>query len=121
MGESGRRYWVPLIVDNSIPKPEPEGGFLPMRFNVAPLVKPAEGGEDALCVFTSEGRALKYGRAAAEDPIAPATPGTLIPLDSREDFERFVGGATVPYVALDPEYGGEGHTVPLDEFLEGLE
>lgn len=117
MDEVERRYWVVVIVDNSIPAPEPDAdGFLPMRFNGAPLIKPAEDGEDALCLFTTEGRALGYGRAAVEDPLSPAVPGTLVPLDSREDFERFMLGNPVPYVVLDPEYGEEGEIVPSRSF-----
>ncbi len=121
MSDARRRYWVVLIVDNSIPKPEPEGGFLPMHFNAGPLMKPAEDGGDALCVFTSEGRALGYGGAAVEDPISPAVPATLIPLDSREDFERFMGESTISHVALDPKYSAQVQAVPLAEFLDELE
>jgi hypothetical protein len=122
MMEQGEgRFWVAIVVDNSIPKPEPRDGFLPMYSNGAPLIKPAENGEDALCVFTAEGRALSYGHAATEDPMAPAVPGALIPLDGREDFERFMGGSPVSYVALDPEYGEEDETVPFEKFLGSLE
>ena len=122
MSGASRRYWVAVIVDNSVPKPEPRAdGFLPMYYNGAPLIKPAGNGEDALCVFTTEGRALGYGRAAVEDPIAPAAPGTLVPLDSREDFERFMRAYPAAYVVLDPEYDEEGEAVALEEFLEGLE
>jgi hypothetical protein len=116
------RFWVVIVVDNSIPKPKPRAdGFWPMYMNGAPLIKPAENGEDALCVFSDEGRALGYGRAAGEDPIAPAVLGSLIPLDGREDFERFMGGSSVPYVALDPEYSAGGETIPFEQFLSSLE
>ena len=116
------RFWVVIVVDNSIPKPKPRAdGFWPMYMNGAPLIKPAENGEDALCVFSDEGRALGYGRAAGEDPIAPAVLGSLIPLDGREDFERFMGRASVPYVALDPEYGAGGETIPFEQFMSSLE
>jgi hypothetical protein len=122
MSETERWYWVPLIVDNSVPQLEPNAdGFLPMRFNAAPLIRPAGDGEDALCVFTTEGRAIGYGRAAVEDPIAPAAPGTVFPLDSREDFEQFTSGYPAAYVGLDPEYGEEGESVPLEEFLDNLD
>jgi hypothetical protein len=120
MDNGGHRYWVVLVVDNSVPKPEPEGGFWPMHMNAAPLLKSAEDGGDALCVFTSEGLALDYGHAAADDPTSPAAPATLIPLASREDFERFMGEYRPSHVVLDPPYGAVGESVFLAEFLDGL-
>jgi hypothetical protein len=58
----GDKYWVALAVDNSIPRPEPdpETGLPPMYFNASPLIVPTDEGDDALCVFTTKGKAIAY-------------------------------------------------------------
>ena len=66
--DNSKRYWIALAVDNSIPRPEPDPvtRFLPMYFNASPLLSPTDEGDDALCVFSTEGEAIAYLRQTEE-------------------------------------------------------
>src|SRR5215212_2513714 len=77
------KSWVAMAVDNSIPRPEgdPDAGFLPMYFNASPLIVPTDEGEDALCVFTSEGKAIAYLREVEQEALA--SPALPMPISSR--------------------------------------
>jgi hypothetical protein len=82
MEESGRKFWVAMAEDNSIPHPEPdeEKGFLPMYNNASPVVVPTDEGDDALCVFSTEGNVISYLRGLEQEGLiggAKAFPPSL--------------------------------------------
>ena len=121
MGVPERKYWLVLIVDNSVPRPEESEEFHPMWFNASPLIGSTDEGEDVLSVFTTEGKALAYGRAAVEDPTSRSESATLFPLASRTDAREALARWPASYVAVDPEYGGAGDVwVTAEEFLDRL-
>ena len=125
MEEKGhKKYWVAFAVDNSTPRPEPtpDTGFLPMYFNASPLVVPAEEGDDALCVFSTEGKAIGYLNQAAREEQASLVPAMPIPLSGRSDFREFFASYPTFYVVVDPEHdAAEDTSVTVEEFLKRLE
>ena len=44
--EHGKRYWIALAVENSMPRaePDPDSGFWPMYCSASPLVVPDDEG-----------------------------------------------------------------------------
>src|SRR5215212_2446868 len=115
----GDKCWVAMAVDNSIPPPEPdpETGFWPMHFNASPLIVPTDEGDDALCVFTTEGKAIAYMKEVAQEALA--SPVLQMPLSSREDFREFLAAYPVSYVVVDPEHGmAEDASLTVEEFLD---
>lgn len=123
MGEDVGRYWVAFGVDNSIPRPEPDPdtGFLPMYFNASPLLASTAEGDDALCVFSTEGKAVGYLREAVK--LASVVPAMQLPLPARrEDFRELLAHYPVSYIMVDQQPGDLGDTsVHVDEFLAGLD
>lgn len=121
--KTSKKYWVALAVDNSIPRPDPDPatGFLPMYFNASPLLVPTDEGADALCIFSTEGRAIGYLREAEEQ--ASVVPAMQLPVPARrEDFRELLAHYPTSYIAVDPEHGvTEDAFVAVDEFLAGLE
>jgi hypothetical protein len=121
--DNSKRYWIALAVDNSIPRPEPDPvtGFLPMYFNASPLLSPTDEGDDALCVFSTEGEAIAYLRQTEEQVYI--TPAMQMPvLAQREAFQDVFVHWPTSYIVIDPEYGAsEDRSIPVDEFLAYLE
>ena len=121
MKREEKRYWIALAVDNSIPRPEPDpdSGFWPMYFNASPLVVATEEGDDALCVFSTEGKAISYLREA--ERRAPITGASQWPLDY---YYENAGRLLIPYasVVVDPEHDvTRAAVVPVEDFLAELE
>jgi hypothetical protein len=118
----GDKYWVALAVDNSIPRPEPdpETGFPPMYFNASPLIVPTDEGDDALCVFTTKGKAIAYMSEAEQGvSVSPAMPMLM---SRREDFWEFLAYYPASYVVVDPEQStAEDTSVSVQEFLAALD
>ncbi len=118
----GDKYWVALAVDNSIPRPEPdpETGFPPMYFNASPLIVPTDEGDDALCVFTTKGKAIAYMNEAEQGAsVSPAMPMLM---SGREDFWEFLAYYPASYVVVDPEHStAEDTSVTVQEFLAALD
>ena len=113
------KSWVAMAVDNSIPRPEgdPDAGFLPMYFNASPLIVPTDEGEDALCVFTSEGKAIAYLREVEREALA--SPALQMPIYSREDFREFLASYPMSYVVVDPQHGmAEDASVTVEALLD---
>jgi len=113
------RYWVALAVDNSVPRPEPdpEAGFLPMYFNASPFILTTDEGDDALCVFSTEGKVIGYLREMEKVPhIVPAK---AISLSNREAFRRFLMRyPTLYYVVLDPQpHEPVERAISVEDFL----
>ena len=124
MQESGK-YWVALAVNNSIPRPDPdeEASFVPMYFNASPVLVPADGGEDAVCVFSTEGKLMAYMDAGGGvHEAANLVSAVPIPLRGRDDFRELFACYPASHVALDPLPGTSGDApVSVDEFLDRLE
>jgi hypothetical protein len=89
-----------------------------MYFNASPLLLPTDEGEDALCVFTTEGKFRVYITAAAREREASMVPATPVPLRGREEFRQFF----VSNIVVDPEYGvTRDESIGIQEFMSGLE
>ena len=124
MAEEPGKYWVAMAVDNSIPRPEPdeESGFLPRYFNASPLLLPTDEGEDAICVFSTEGKFWVYITAAGREQEASMVPATPVPLRGREDFRQFFVHYPVSNIVVDPEYGtSRDESIGIQEFMSSLE
>ena len=124
MAEEPGRYWVAMAVDNSIPRPEPdeESGFLPIYLNASPLLLPTDEGEDALCVFSTEGKFRDYITAASREREASLVPATPVPLRGREEFRQFFVHYPALNIVVDPVYGTtRDESIGIQEFMSTLE
>jgi hypothetical protein len=122
MEESGRKFWVAMAEDNSIPHPEPdeEKGFLPMYNNASPVVVPTDEGDDALCVFSTEGNVISYLRGLEQEGLIGGA--KAFPLSGGEDCREFFARCPASYVVVDPEQGAvEDASVAVEAFLADLD
>jgi hypothetical protein len=123
MEEPERKYWwVAFAEDNSVPRPEPdpERGFWPMYFNASPVIVPTAEGDDALCVFSTEGNVISYLRGLEREGLIGGAKAW--PLSGGEDFRAFVARWPTSYVVVDPEPSTvEDTSVTVEDFLDRLE
>ena len=120
--EHGKRYWIALAVENSMPRPEPDpdSGFWPMYCTLALSLYRTTRVVDALCVFSTDAKAISYLREA--ERRAPITGASGWPLDHYfEDSGRLLDSYDA-YVTVDPGHDVlENVLVPVEEFLTELE
>jgi hypothetical protein len=118
----GDTYWVALAEDNSIPRPEPdpESGFWSMYHNASPVIVPTDEGDDALCLFSTEGGVISYLRRAEQEGLIGGAKAFSI--SGREDFREVLARYPVHYVVVDHTHGqAEDTSVTVEEFLDRLE
>jgi hypothetical protein len=91
-----------------------------MYFNASPLIVPTDEGDDALCVFTTKGKAIAYMSEAEQGAsVSPAMPMLM---SGREDFWDFLAYYPASYVVVDPEHStAEDTSVTVQEFLAALD
>lgn len=92
-----------------------------MRLNATPYVVSTSSGDDALCIFSTEGRVIAYLREEEQHSLTASA--TAVPLDNEQDLRQFLEYyPAVLYVALDPEPGElVDSPVAVEEFLRWLE
>jgi hypothetical protein len=106
MEEPERKYWwVAFAEDNSVPRPEPdpERGFWPMYFNASPVIVPTDEGDDALCLFSTEGGVISYLRWAEQEGLIGGAKAFSI--SGREGFREVL--ARYPVHSLGEASKGE--------------